>query len=155
MMRSVLLHSIMLVGAACSTQYILFSPSGSPGDCSNNKDYVAVFKGVNAALNTSVPKNAPLRPGVHLLFNILNCPTEVLEVEIKSILDAAVSTETPVLFGLDPQVWWEKSYLWNWFDPQSPGYDPQNWKNVESTSWDLQASALKISWLNWSHTQIA
>jgi hypothetical protein len=38
--------------------------------------------------------------------------------------------------------------LWNWWDPESPGFDPANRQNVEWDGWGPE-HAIRISWINW------
>jgi len=64
-------------------------------------------------------------------------------------LDLARETAMPVFIWLDGEYWWQhRPDLWNWWDPEKPGYDPKNKQNVEWFSWNPD-DALKISWLNW------
>lgn len=49
---------------------------------------------------------------------------------------------------LDPFQFYFASNLWNWFDPQQPGYDPANVANVEWTNWS-STSATMIAWRDW------
>jgi hypothetical protein len=79
----------------------------------------------------------------------LETPTDQIAQRIRTALDCAHKTSTPVLIALDGQNWWEtRSDLWNWWDPSKSGYNPSNVFNVEWTNWS-PASAIKISWRDW------
>jgi hypothetical protein len=55
----------------------------------------------------------------------------------------------PILINLDGVNWWEgRPDLWNWWDADKPGYNPDNRRNVEWTGWD-ESQAVKICWRNW------
>lgn len=49
---------------------------------------------------------------------------------------------------MDPFQFYYASNLWNWFDPQQPGYDADNVANVEWTNWTSD-SATMVAWRNW------
>jgi hypothetical protein len=49
---------------------------------------------------------------------------------------------------LDPFQFWYETNLWNWFDPETEGYDPKNIENVEWTNFS-NTSATSIAWRNW------
>jgi hypothetical protein len=58
-----------------------------------------------------------------------------------------------VVIQLDGEQWWDaRPDLWNWWDPQQRGFDPENVSNVEWSGWSPE-QALKIAWRNWG-TQI-
>lgn len=95
--------------------------------------------------------NARLRFGVHFRFSILEDDARTLAAALRALLAAAEQADVPVLVGLDGQNWWEsRSDLWNWWDPNLPGYDPANRHNVEWTGWGPE-HAVKIGWRNWGH----
>jgi len=59
----------------------------------------------------------------------------------------------PVLIALDGQNWWQhRPDLWNWWDPNLPGYNPSNIFNVEWTGWS-PTQAVKVCWRNWGSQQ--
>jgi hypothetical protein len=61
----------------------------------------------------------------------------------------SLANDTPVMIKLDGEQWWQnRPDLWNWWDPQLPGYDPDNRNNVEWRWWGPEY-ALKIAWRNW------
>jgi hypothetical protein len=65
------------------------------------------------------------------------------------LLSMSETNDLPVALGLDPfQFWSSRPDLWNWFDPNSPGYDPKNIENVEWASWS-SVNATTIAWRDW------
>ncbi|MDO8541580.1 MAG: arylsulfatase [Opitutaceae bacterium] len=96
----------------------------------------------------SSPGN-PVRVGIGRIFSYFGRGRDRLEEELRKFLDLGVKYDLPVLVALDGEYWWEdRPDLWNWWQPERPGYNPANRENVEWTSWD-SADALKIAWLNW------
>jgi len=95
--------------------------------------------------------NDHLRVGVSYPFSILEYPPSQLAQCITRLLNSARSADVPVLITLDGQNWWEsRSDLWNWWDPNLPGFNPANRTNVEWTDWSPR-HAVKIGWRNWGH----
>ncbi|HEO71390.1 MAG TPA: hypothetical protein ENN80_09010 [Candidatus Hydrogenedentes bacterium] len=95
------------------------------------------------------PRDGHLRIGVTFTFSTLQTPVEVLAESLRNLLEAGESTGIPVMVGFDGQNWWgERPDLWNWWDPDKPGYNPANAHNVEWTEWN-PASAVKLGWRNW------
>lgn len=96
-----------------------------------------------------VPDNPRLRVGVSFLFSTLETPTNVLAQSLRRLLAASEEAEVPVLVALDGQNWWQhRPDLWNWWDPNLPGYNPSNVFNVEWTGWS-PTQAVKVGWRNW------
>lgn len=94
-------------------------------------------------------------------------PDNITEAVLRRVLDLSYNNDIPVLIKLDGtgswgvdgwpveiiSNWWGGADLFNWWMPSVPGYSPDNWKNVEWTSWgpltgDL-SSVGKIAWRNW------
>lgn len=93
--------------------------------------------------------NERVRVGVSFVFSILEDKPEVLAASLRSLLAAAQEADVPVLITLDGQNWWNsRPDLWNWWDPDLPGYDPENRWNVEWTGWGPE-HAVKVGWRNW------
>lgn len=91
----------------------------------------------------------PLQTGVSYIFSPLRTKPETTVAALKTFLRAASETSTPVLVQIDLEHWWQaRPDLWNWWDPNQPGYDPANRENVEWTGWSSQ-QAIKIAWRNW------
>ena len=95
------------------------------------------------------PPNARVRVGVGEIFSYLHQDREQTIADLKHFLRLAQQTDTPVVVQLDGENWWDgRPDLWNWWDPQRPGYSPTNRWNVEWADWS-PAAALKIAWRNW------
>jgi hypothetical protein len=57
--------------------------------------------------------------------------------EIRLRFDLAKQTNVAVLFNVDDHIGWDKRPdLWNWYDPDKPGYNPANKRNVEWYDWE-------------------
>ena len=70
-------------------------------------------------------------------------PTPTFEIEaqlpdrIRGAFAAAREHDMAVMLHFDFHLAWKnRPDLWNWFDPQKPGYDPNNKANVEWHGWD-------------------
>jgi hypothetical protein len=80
-------------------------------------------------------------------------PTPTFELEerlpsvIRSAFTAARKNDMAVMLHFDLHLAWKKRPdLWNWFDPNKPGYNPDNKNNVEWHGWDGPPN--KIHYLN-------
>lgn len=105
------------------------------------------FDDVVRTLNA--PENPSLRIGVSFMFSILEDDVSVLSGSLRALLRVSEESRVPVLVIFDGQQWWEsRSDLWNWWDPERPGYRPDNADNVEWTGWD-KSKAVKVGWRNW------
>lgn len=94
-------------------------------------------------------ENANRRVGVSFVFSYLKTNEGTVVSSLKRFLAAARETRTPVLVKLDGENWWQgRPDLWNWWDPNAPGYDPANRHNVEWTGWGPE-HAVRIAWRNW------
>lgn len=132
-----------------STQYILLNRA--PGVCWNQNRpdsfNIAGFKEIINTLGTD--NTGPIRIGVSFIFSYLASPPQSVETSLKQFLDLAAQTNIPIVIQLDGEHWWQaRNDLWNWWDPDRPGYDPANRFNVEWTSWS-DADAVKICWRDW------
>ncbi|MGO8751164.1 MAG: family 14 glycosylhydrolase [Thermoguttaceae bacterium] len=81
-------------------------------------------------------------------------PIETYEFEahlpslIRSAFAAAREHDMAVMLHFDFHTRWKsRPDLWNWFDPDKPGYNPNNKYNVEWHGWDGPPS--KARYLNW------
>ena len=84
-----------------------------------------------------------------MIFSYLRYDAVVLKKSLKKFLMLASETDTPVLIKFDGENWWDgRPDLWNWWDPDAPGYNPENRNNVEWAGWNSDR-ALKIAWRNW------
>lgn len=87
--------------------------------------------------------------GNAILIYIFERPIHEFEVILKKHFKESVKNDIPILVQLDPISFWQDvPELWNWWDPNTPGYDPENRKNVEWFSWN-EYDAVKLGWLNW------
>jgi hypothetical protein len=67
---------------------------------------------------------------------------------IRRSFSAAREHDMAVMLSFDFHVAWKKRPdLWNWFDPDKPGYNPNNKYNVEWHGWDGPPN--RASYLNW------
>ena len=117
---------------------------------------IPYFKPALAAAAPGPPAaNPALAVGISTLFNLVNNDTNTggpLLPGIEELLANVTRERTPIFLGIDGENWWSNSGLANWWDPESPGYNPANRFNVEWTSPDGatdDSSVLKISWRNW------
>jgi len=93
--------------------------------------------------------DSQLKVGVAVILSYLKTDPAVLAESLKRILFYAQKTETPMMIKFDGEQWWQgRPDLWNWWDPEKPGYNPDNRSNVEWRWWGPQY-ALKICWRNW------
>ncbi len=81
-------------------------------------------------------------------------PLETYEFEehlpglIRSAFTAAREHDVAVMLQFDFHLAWKnRPDLWNWFDPNKPGYNPNNTYNVEWHGWDGPPN--KVRYLNW------
>lgn len=93
------------------------------------------------------------RLAVSYTFEFGNHPLANVKYGIQSMLDLALKNDVPIILHLD-DVNYLDSYpeLWNFFDKDGKGYNPENIKNVERYGWS-EDDAVKIGWRNWG-TQI-
>jgi hypothetical protein len=109
----------------------------------NRKFFNDVIKKVDASVN---PK---MRLGISAIFDFLSTNIDSVEKSLDHFMQISRETKVPILINLDGINWMNgRPDLWNWWDSKSKGYNPENKKNVEWTSWD-ESSAIKISWRNW------
>jgi hypothetical protein len=67
---------------------------------------------------------------------------------IHSAFAAARKHDLAVMLHFDFHVAWQnRPDLWNWFDPQKPGFNPENKRNVEWFGWE--GPPAKVRYLNW------
>ncbi len=71
-----------------------------------------------------------------------------IEKRIRHSFATAREHDLAVMFLYDFHYFWKnRPDLWNWFDPDSAGYDPENIMNVEWHNWDGPPN--KVRYLNW------
>ncbi|MBN1818708.1 MAG: hypothetical protein JW828_15205 [Sedimentisphaerales bacterium] len=130
-------------------QYILLNRAPGVRWNQNRPDSIDAdgFEEIKNAFDAE--NSGPIRIGVSFIFSYLASPPQTVEASLKQCLALAAQTETPIVIQLDGENWWQaRSDLWNWWDPDRPGFNPANRSNVEWTSWS-QADAVKICWRNW------
>lgn len=81
-------------------------------------------------------------------------PTSTFELEdqlperIRSCFATALENDMAVLLHFDLHLFWKnRPDLWNWFDPDMPGYDTANQYNVEWHGWEGPPN--RARYLNW------
>jgi hypothetical protein len=94
-------------------------------------------------------REARVRVGASEIFSYLNQPREETVKDLKRFLQQAQEKRVPVVIQFDGENWWgARPDLWNWWDPQLPGFSSNNRVNVEWTGWSSN-EAIKIAWRNW------
>jgi hypothetical protein len=128
------------VPEASARQFILLNTSG-------RADSAAFFESVRREFPAT--RQAPTRVGVAGIFSYLQEPPERVRASLATFLYLAQLHDLPVVVQLDGEQWWDgRPDLWNWWDPESPGYNPGNRRNVEWSGWGPE-HALRIAWRNW------
>jgi hypothetical protein len=130
-------------------QYILLNRAPGQGMYQGQPETLGKrhFDEVLAALPNR--PDARVQTGLSYVFSCFRTPPETTIAALRTFLQTAEATNTPVLVQIDTEHWWEaRPDLWNWWDPQQPGFDPTNRENVEWTDWSSE-SALKLAWRNW------
>ncbi|KKQ97620.1 MAG: PA14 domain-containing protein [Candidatus Woesebacteria bacterium GW2011_GWB1_39_12] len=138
-------------------QYILLNktptgcPPGTTQYCWFPQDPNTIDARAVDEIRQHIPTNGTTNRKLGLSFSVwlLDLNRDVQIQDIDKLLNIAVTKDIPIYIRLDGFTWWEnRPDLWNWWDPNLPGYNPSNRYNVEWTSWNPD-SAIKISWRNW------
>lgn len=121
-------------------RYILFH--------SDESNYTAAINGV--ASNFAELPAGNIRTGCAITFNSMGySDPSIVANALASALSIAQTRSVPVFICLDVEQWLGgHPELWNWWDPNRPGYSSSNANNVEWYGWS-NSSAIKISWRNW------
>ncbi len=141
---------MIMVCSACSMdrnadKYLLFNSGGL--DLSSAENASASFEAIMK--NFEGLPDAKIHVGVSAIFSYLHTDPLIVKENLRNFLAAAENTNTPVLVKFDGEQWWDgRPDLWNWWDPNKPGYNPDNRYNVEWTGWGSEY-AMKIAWRNW------
>ena len=94
-------------------------------------------------------KKNDIAVGIGFIVSYLHYKPAEVELKLINYLSLSEQFELPVIIQLDGEQWWEyRSDLWNWWDENIPGYNPENKKNVEWFNWSPD-SAMKVGWRNW------
>ncbi len=135
---------------ALPAQFILINNApGQPWNAQNPESFQrAQFEEIQRTF--LVPTDSRVRVGVSFIFDYLATTNDAVLVQsLRRFLALARETDTPVCVTLSGEYWWQgRPDLWNWWDSDKPGYNPDNRENVEWSSWS-SGDALKIAWLNW------
>jgi len=87
--------------------------------------------------------------GIGAIFSYLNSSRTQTRDDLSEFLSLSEKYGIPVIVQLDGEQWWgARPDLWNWWDPDRPGFDTSNRQNVEWSGWGPEY-ALKIAWRNW------
>jgi hypothetical protein len=125
-------------------KYLVFNSSP---DLSSAEQACQSFEKINSNFK-GIPV-ANIKIGVSTIFSYFTVEPAVIKQRLQNFLSAASKTNMPVLVKLDGEQWWDnRPDLWNWWDPNKPGYNPDNRNNVEWTGWGNEY-AMKIAWRNW------
>jgi hypothetical protein len=101
-----------------------------------------------AALRPAERKRG-LRLGVSAVFPHFQLPRETLAQHLTRFLGLAEEFDMPVVVQFEGEHWRDaRPDLWNWWDPQQPGFSPENRGNVEWDGWGPE-HAIRVSWVNW------
>lgn len=93
--------------------------------------------------------NNTRKVGIGVLIHYLGSDFTTLKQSLKNLLIYSKTHTLPVFIALDGFQWWDaRPDLWNWWDSNSAGYNPDNKNNVEWTCWDSSCTTKK-SWRYW------
>src|SRR5579863_792247 len=154
------LIAVFLV-AASSTVY------GADDGRKDVVQYILLNRAPGAGMNQSLPdtfnlasfqdvlnvfSNHPssrVQTGITFIFSPFRTQPETTVESLRNFLRVAADTATPIVVQLDFDNWWEaRPDLWNWWNTNAPGFNPENRNNVEWTGWSAD-QAVKIAWRNW------
>jgi hypothetical protein len=125
------------------TQYILFNRAPGQGMYQDSPGSLGRQQFEEVLARFPNRPNAPIQTGLSYIFSPFRTPPETTVKALKTFLDAATQTATPVLIQIDLEHWWDaRPDLWNWWDPSKAGYDPANRHNVEWSDWSPLARTL-------------
>lgn len=144
-----ILFAVSFSTAVADVQYILVNRA--PNVAWNLKDPSTIQREDFEEVKKALPdvEGAKIRAGIGFIFSYFHYEETQLRESLHRFLKVAEETDTPVLIQLDGENWWNaRPDLWNWWDPDKPGYDPANRENVEWYGWSPD-QALKIAWRNW------
>jgi hypothetical protein len=130
-------------------RYILFNRAPGQGMNQHTPESLGVRQFQEVLARFPNRPEARVQTGVSYIFSCFRTPPDATVKALKTFLDAARQTDTPVLVQVDAEHWWDaRPDLWNWWDATKPGFDPANRENVEWTGWAPE-HALQIAWRNW------
>ncbi len=113
----------------------------------NDYDWAYNYEKIKTQFGSS--KDMAVAVGAGTILYCFERPSATLATELREHLRLSLLHEIPILIQFDAITFMEaRPDLWNWWDAQKPGYNPDNKNNVEWTSWSSD-DAVKIGWLNW------
>jgi hypothetical protein len=148
--------SINLVGDPTSypdPQYIFVRKDPTCSNCYNWNGFDPEqinLDAVNEVYNTLGTKGTANRKvGIGVIYSYHLVPISNLKTSLSRLLEYARIHDFPVFIALDGFQWWDnRPDLWNWWDPNAPGYNVSNRNNVEWTC-PNSSCAINKSWRNW------
>ena len=82
--------------------------------------------------------------GIGFIISYLQSPPKTIQDRLVQYLNLSVKYSVPLIIQIDGECWWNnRPDLWNWWDPDRAGFNPENRYNVEWTDWTPD-SAVKI-----------
>ncbi|MHB9005927.1 MAG: hypothetical protein ACYDC1_03265 [Limisphaerales bacterium] len=131
------------------TQYVLFNRAPGQGMYQGSPESLGRRQFEEVLARFPNRPAARVQTGVSYVFSPLRTPPEMTVAALRTFLDTARQTATPVLVQIDLEHWWDaRPDLWNWWDSSQAGYDPANRENVEWTGGSPE-DAINIAWRNW------
>ena len=89
------------------------------------------------------------RLAIAYTFEYARFPLVDVKKSIENMLILAEKNDVAVILHLDGVNYWNYyPQLWNFWNPNSPGYNPENYQNVERYGWNKDTT-VKIGWRNW------
>jgi hypothetical protein len=132
-----------------ATQYILFNRAPGQGMYQATPESLGRKQFDEVLARFPNRAGARLQTGVSYVFSPFRTTPDRTVAALRTFLETAQETDTPVLVQIDLEHWWSaRPDLWNWWDPTKPGFNPANRENVEWTDWSPE-DAVKIAWRNW------
>ena len=131
------------------TRYLLFMTGPHDGISPARPERItpSAFERITGHFDDLPPSRVEI--GLSMIVSYFQHSGERTAQAVRRFLEAAEATGTPVTIKLDGENWWNnRPDLWNWWDPEMPGYDPDNARNVEWSGWGPE-HAVKIGWRNW------
>lgn len=111
------------------------------------EEHQIVFEQIQQIAKRKVSDHVAL--GIGAIFSYLNQSRDQCKDDLIEFLSLAERYEIPIVVQLDGEQWWgARPDLWNWWDPERPGYNPGNRQNVEWSGWGPE-HAMRIAWRNW------
>lgn len=115
------------------TQYLVFTPEpldiqtlGTLGRIFD--EYVSRMRGIKQGTRR--------KWGMSFMLPSWTAPPGALRGFIREAFDLAASNDIAIHFTVESLDWETRNDLWNYKDPDKPGYDPDNINNVEWSDWD-------------------